>query len=366
VPRGKTAFLSKKRNFCGLTFQNETKKEVVECYFLKLFSENQGYFSKLPHMQITSSSQLCGVFPALFTPLKNDDPRCLHNSIDYDKAKKMIDDLVEAGVHGLIPTGTTGQSATITAKQHLDFIKFTLDYADGRVPIIAGAGSNSTRESIAIINEILKIAEIPMLCVTGYYNNPPQEGIYAHFKALSSETGAKIILYNVPGRTASYIHPNTAIKLAEDKNIIGLKQSVDFRVGEIYCEDTKSIIEQTKGMDFALLSGECGAFIDMLKHGGTGLISATSNIPEAAKIFVELYNSFEKGELEKCYKLQDDSRDYVEAVFCRKNPIPLGSFFNSPLLLPLLSVKDTEHGEEAEARIQKLIKEKAQSLLKYS
>jgi 4-hydroxy-tetrahydrodipicolinate synthase len=317
-------------------------------------------------MRITNSSQLCGVFPALFTPLKNDDLRCLYNSIDYDKAKKMIDDLIEAGVHGLVPTGTTGQSATLSHQQHLDFIKFVLDYVDERVPIIAGAGSNSTRESIEIIKEVLKIAEIPMLCVTGYYNNPPQEGIYSHFKSLSSETGAKIVLYNVPGRTASYIHPNTAIKLAEDKNIIGLKQAVEFRIGEKFCEDTKSIIEQTKNLDFALLSGECGAFIDMLEHGGIGLISATSNIPEAAKIFVELYNAFQEKEFEKCDKLQDDARDYVDAVFCRKNPIPLGTFFNSPLLLPLVSVKDTERGDEAEARIHKLIKEKAQSLLKYS
>jgi len=317
-------------------------------------------------MQITSSSQLCGVFPALFTPLKNDDPRCLYNSIDYEKAKKMIDDLIGVGVHGFAPVGTTGQSATLSTEQHLDFIKFTLDYVDGRVPIIAGAGSNSTKESIEIIQEILKIAEVPMLCLTGYYNTPPQEGIYAHFKALSSETGAKIVMYNVPGRTANYMHPNTIIKLAEDKNIIGLKQAVEFRIGEKFCEDTKSIIEQTKNLDFTIVSGEDGAFIDMLEFGGTGLISATANIPEAAKIFVELYNNFQKGETEKCDKLQDDARDYVEAVFCRKNPIPLGTFFNSPLLLPLVSVKDTERGDEAEMRIQKLIKEKAQSLLKYS
>ncbi|MCL2100271.1 MAG: 4-hydroxy-tetrahydrodipicolinate synthase [Fibromonadales bacterium] len=317
-------------------------------------------------MQITSSSQLRGVFPALFTPLKSDDPRCLYNSIDYEKAKQMIDDLIGAGVHGLVPVGTTGQSSTLSHQQHLDFIKFTLDYVDGRVPVIAGAGSNSTRESIEIIKTIQKIAEVPMLCVTGYYNAPPQEGIYAHFKALSSETGAKIVLYNVPGRTANYMHPSTIIKLAEDKNIIGLKQAVDFRIGEKHCEDTKLIIEQTKNLDFATLSGEDGSFIDMLEHGGTGLISASANIPEASKIFVDLYNAFQNQEFEKCDQLQDEARDYVEAVFCRKNPIPLGTFFNSPLMLPLVSVKDTERGEEAQARIHKLIKEKAQSLLKYS
>ncbi|MDR2584022.1 MAG: 4-hydroxy-tetrahydrodipicolinate synthase [Fibromonadaceae bacterium] len=323
-------------------------------------------FSKFSAMQITNSTQLRGVFPALFTPLKNDDFCCMRNSIDYVKAKKMIDDLIEVGVHGFVPVGTTGQSATLSVAQHLDFIKFVLDYVDDRVPIIAGAGSNSTRESVELIKEILKIEEVPVLCVTGYYNNPPQEGIYAHFKALSSETGARIILYNVPGRTANYIHPTTIIRLAADKNIIGLKQAVEFKIGEKYHEDTKSIVEQTRSLDFALISGEDSAFIDMLEIGGTALISSTANIPEAAKIFVDLYNSFNKKEFEKCDQLQDDTRDYVEAVFSRKNPIPLGTFFNSPLLLPLVSVKDTERGDEAEARIHKLIKEKAQSLLKYT
>ena len=225
-------------------------------------------------MQITKASQLTGVFPALFTPLMDDDPKCLRNSIDYKKMEKMIDDLIAAGVSGILPVGTTGQSATVTHKQHLDIIKFTLDYVDGRVPVIAGAGSNCTRESVEMIEEVLKIAEVPVLCVTGYYNNPSQEGIEKHFKTLSSETGAKIIIYNVPGRTASYVHPDTLIALSEDKNIIGLKQAVDFRIGEKFHEDTKRVINETKNNDFAVLSGEDGFFIDMLEMGGTGLVSA--------------------------------------------------------------------------------------------
>ena len=316
-------------------------------------------------MQITNAAQLCGVFPALFPPLKDDDPKNLHNSIDYETMKRMIDDLINAGVSGILPVGTTGQSATVTHKQHLDIIKFTLDYVDGRVPVIAGAGSNCTRESVEMIQEVEKIAEVPVLCVTGYYNNPSQEGIEKHFKTLSSETGAKIIIYNVPGRTASYVHPDTLISLSEDKNIIGLKQAVDFRIGEKYHEDTVRVIKETKNNDFTVLSGEDGFFIDMLELGGTGLVSATANIPEAAKIFVDLYNSFQKGEAQKCDDLQDAARDFVEATFCRKNPIPLGTMFNSPLFQPMCSVRDTARGDEAEARIMKLIREKAPSLLKY-
>ena len=316
-------------------------------------------------MHIQNSTQLRGVYPAIFTPLQNDDPKRLRNGIDFKKAALMIDDLIAAGVHGIVPVGTTGQSATLTHQQHLDFIKFTLGHVNGRVPVIAGAGSNCTRESVEMIQQVLKIAEVPVLCVTGYYNNPPQEGIYQHFHTLSEETGAKIVIYNVPGRTANYIHPNTLIRLADDKNIIGLKQAVDFRIGETYHEDTKSVIAQTKDKGFAVMSGEDNAFIDMLELGGVGLISATANIPEAARLFVELYHAFQRGEFQKCDDLQDEVRDYVEATFCRKNPIALGTLFNSPLLQPLVDVRSTERGEEAEARIRKLIREKAQSLLKY-
>ncbi|MFA6341744.1 MAG: 4-hydroxy-tetrahydrodipicolinate synthase [Fibrobacteraceae bacterium] len=316
-------------------------------------------------MQITQSSQLYGVFPALFTPLLDDDSKHLRNSIDYKKMEKMIDDMIAAGVHGIVPVGTTGQSATVTHVQHLAIIKFTLDYVDGRVPVIAGAGSNCTRESVDMIQDVMKIAEVPVLCVTGYYNNPSQEGIEKHFKTLSEETGAKIVIYNVPGRTASYIHPDTLIRLSEDKNIIGLKQAVEFRIGEKYHEDTLRVIKETKNHDFVVLSGEDGSFVDMLEMGGRGLISASANIPEAAHIFVNLFNAFEKGESARCNDLQDMARDFIETTFCRKNPIPLGTLFNSPLFQPLVSVRDTARGEEAEARIMKLIREKAPTLLKY-
>ena len=110
-------------------------------------------------MQITNASQLTGVFPALFTPLKNDDPKNLRNSIDYKKMGQMIDDVIAAGASGVLPAVTTGQSATVSPQQHLDVIKFTLDYVDGRVPVIAGAGSNCTRESIEMIENVQKIAQ---------------------------------------------------------------------------------------------------------------------------------------------------------------------------------------------------------------
>ena len=142
------------------------------------------------------------------------------------------------------------------------------------------------------VENVLKIAPVAVLCVTGYYNNPPQEGLLKHYRTLSSETGAKIVIYNVPGRTSSYVHPDTLIELAEDKNIIGLKQAVEFGFGEKFHEDTMRVIKETKGKDFAVMSGEDGLFADLLEMGGTGIVSATGNIPEATKIFVDLYKAF--------------------------------------------------------------------------
>lgn len=315
---------------------------------------------------IHSADALKGIFPALFTPLKANDPKGLHNSIDYDKAKLMIDDLIAQGVHGLVPVGTTGQSATLTHQHHVDFIKFTIDYTDNRVPIIAGAGSNCTRESIETIQKIqTTTGELSFLCVTGYYNNPPQEGLVRHFETLVAETGAKIVIYNVPGRTNSYLSPETIIRLAHNPKIIGLKQAVDFKSPGQYREDTLHIIQETKNLGFSVLTGEDDAFYDMLSMGGKGMISATSNIPEAASLFVKLYSKFLKGNTAEALKIQESCSDFITACFLRKNPIPLAAFFNSPVYLPLISLKDTENGEELFKQLLDTIELKAPTLKKY-
>ena len=194
---------------------------------------------------IATAAELAGVFPALFTPLKDDDPSRLRNSIDFAKAKTIIDDLIAAGVSGLVPVGTTGQSPTVSHSQHVEMIKFTVDYVDGRVPVIAGAGSNCTRETVEVIQAIQKAAgDLACLCVTGYYNNPPQEGLVLHYETVARETGAKIVIYNVPGRTSSYIEPDTLVHLAGNANVIGLKQAVDFKNPGKHREDTLDVIRR--------------------------------------------------------------------------------------------------------------------------
>ncbi len=315
---------------------------------------------------LKTAKEFAGVFPAIFTPLKNDDPACLRNTVDYAKAKSIIDDLINAGVNGLVPVGTTGQSPTVSQSQHIDFIKFTVEYVAGRVPVIAGAGSNCTRETVEMVQAIQKgVGELACLCVTGYYNNPPQEGLVAHYETVARETGAKIIIYNVPGRTSSYIEAETLVHLSRHANIIGLKQSVDFKSPGKLQEDTRSIISQSDRENFSVVSGEDDSLFSILELGGRGIITASGNIPEVAKVFLAIIKSYHDGDRKTAEALQAGLEPIIKAVFCRKNPVPLGTFFNSPLYLPLVSLRDTKGGQVEHDRIMELILTKAPSLRKY-
>jgi len=315
---------------------------------------------------VKSAQQLRGIFPALFTPLKRNDSKCINNGIDFDKAAQMIEDLIDKGIHGLVPMGTTGQSATVTPKQHVDFIRFTLEIVQNRVPVIAGAGSNCTRESIDTIKQIQdSVGNLAFLCVTGYYNTPPQEGLIKHFITLAEETGAPLVLYNVPGRTNNYMEAATILKLAEHPQIIGLKQAVDFKNPGTYREDTSKIIQSTTPDSFAVLTGEDDSLCDILKMGGSGMISATANIPEAAHLFKTAFEQFEYGNSPDAEALQNEVMPYVKMVFMRKNPIPLASLFNSPIYLPMVALKDTQNGAQDYELLMKFISEKAPSLHKY-
>lgn len=317
-------------------------------------------------LSVNSAQEFKGVFPALFTPLKNDDPSRLRNSIDYAKAKIIIDDLIAVGVNGLVPVGTTGQSPTVSHKQHLEFIKFTVEYVAGRVPIIAGAGSNCTRETVEMIQNIHReVGAVACLCVTGYYNNPPQEGLVAHYETVAKETGAKLIIYNVPGRTSSYLEAETLVRLSENTNIIGLKQSVDFKSPGKFLDETKAMLGAVNKQNFSVVSGEDDSLLAILELGGSGIITASGNIPEVSKTMLDIIKFYRDGDRTKAAELQASLDEIVKAVFCRKNPIPLGTFFNSPLYLPMVSVKETKGGDEAHANIMSLVATITTSLKKY-
>lgn len=309
------------------------------------------------------SSDLVGVHVALITPLLSDCKRNLRNSIDFKKAEKMIEDLIAQGVDGIVPTATTGQSPTVTPKQHLEFIKFVLDKVAGRVKVIAGAGSNCTRETIDMVGEIQKISQgTPCLCVTGYYNNPPQEGIQAHYEAIVEETGAPVVMYNVPGRTASYIEPETIIALAHNPKILGLKQSVNFADPGKFRDDTVRIARETASLDFTLVSGEDGWFLDILELGGKGIVSASANIPEAAKLFLEVHRRHFAGDSVAARQAQKALAPYISWVFARKSPIPLATMFNTPVFLPLVDFAATAGGQELVAEMEAWASKAAPSL----
>jgi 4-hydroxy-tetrahydrodipicolinate synthase len=310
--------------------------------------------------------RLSGLHVALFTPLLDDCPKRLYNSIDFEKATKMIDTLLAAGVRSFIPVGTTGQSPTVTGEQHVEFVRFVHAKVHGKANIIAGAGSNCTRESVELIREIHAIdPQMPCLCVTGYYNNPPQEGLYDHFVTIAEDGGADIILYNAPSRTASYLEPDTIIRLAAHPRIVGLKQSVDFVSQGQYREDTLQILSATAGTGFTILSGEDGGLASLLEMGGHGLISATSNIPEAATRFLAILESHLQGNLGEMHRIQEELNPFINAVFSRKSPIPLAAFFGSPVFQPLTPLQATAGGEELWSDLVDWAKREAPSLQRW-
>lgn len=311
-------------------------------------------------------TRFAGLHVALFTPLLDDCPKRLYNSIDYEKASSMIDALYAVGVRSFIPVGTTGQSPTVTTEQHVEFVRFVHGKLHGKASIIAGAGSNCTRESVELVREIHAIdPAMPCLCVTGYYNNPPQEGMVDHFLTLAEDGGADLILYNAPGRTASYLEPETIAKLASHPRIVGLKQSVDFMNPGRYREDTLEVIRLTAEEDFAILSGEDDGLASLLEMGGQGLISATSNIPEAAALFLSLLSAHSGGNPEEAFRIQAKLQPFVKAVFSRKSPIPLGAFFGSPLFQPLAPLQSTQGGEELWAELTRWARLEAPSLQRW-
>jgi len=309
---------------------------------------------------------LAGVHVALFTPLRADDPKRLRNSLDLEKAAGMIEDLLKEGVDGIVPIGTTGQSPTVTPEQHLDFVRFVIERVAGRARIIAGAGSNCTRESVDMVKEIQKVAPgTPCLCVTGYYNNPPQRGLIEHFETLADETGAPLVLYNVPSRTCSYLEPDTLVHLARHPGIIGVKQAVDFANPGDFREDTRAVIERTKGLDFAVVSGEDDGFLPILELGGTGLVTATGNIPEAARLFLAMHRQFLSGNLDAARATRETLLGYIRWVFARKNPIPLATLFASPVFLPLVDMADTPNGPRDVEEMMAWVETNAPSLWRW-
>ena len=249
-----------------------------------------------------------GSIVAIVTPFKN-------GKIDEDALRELIEFQIENGTHGIVPCGTTGESPTLSHEEHEYVIELTVEAVNKRVPVIAGTGSNSTKEAIRLTRFAKEIGADAALVVVPYYNKPTQEGLYQHFKQIASQVDIPIILYNIPGRSGVNVAPETIARLAGDfKNIVGVKEAA----GSI---PQASKIFQLCGMDFLVLSGEDALNFPLLSIGAQGFITVTANI--APRDVAELYNSFNKGDIEKARDLHYKLMPLNETLFIETNPIPI-------------------------------------------
>lgn len=249
-----------------------------------------------------------GSIVALVTPFKDD-------KVDEAKIKELIDFQVRNGTQGIVPCGTTGESPTLSHEEHQRVVEICIEATAGRVPIIAGTGSNSTAEAISLTKHAAKAGAQAALVVTPYYNKPSQEGIFRHFKAIAESVDIPIILYNIAGRTARNIETPTVVRLVHNcKNIIGVKEAS----GSL--DQMQDVIQQCP-KNFILLSGDDGLTLPVLSIGGVGVISVLANI--VPREVVKLIDAFNRGHLRQAREQHYFLLPLVKALFIDTNPIPV-------------------------------------------
>ena len=233
--------------------------------------------------------------------------------VDEEALKKLIDFHIQNGTSVIVPCGTTGESATLTHEEHNLVIELTVRQAAGRAKVLAGAGSNATHEAIQLTEAAEKLGADGVLHITPYYNKPTQEGLYQHFKAIAESTKIPVVLYNVPGRTAVNMLPETVARLSQISNIVGIKEASSL--------DQASRILDLCPPDFSVISGEDALTLPMMKLGATGVISVTANI--VPKICAEMISAFEKGNISRAQEIHLKLYNLHQAMFCETNPIPV-------------------------------------------
>ena len=254
-----------------------------------------------------------GSMVAIVTPFSASSGKRL--VVDEKKLRELIDFQIKNGSSGIVPCGTTGESATLSFEEHDRVIEITIEQVKKRVPVIAGTGSNSTEEAIMLTKHAAKKGADASLQVSPYYNRPTQKGLYEHFKAIADSVEIPIILYNIASRTGVNIEPETLAKLAHDcKNIVGVKEAS----GNL---DQMSRIKALCPKSFDLISGDDSLTLPVLSIGGTGIISVVANI--VPRDVADLVNEFEKGNIKKAKDLHFKLLPLIKAVFIETNPIPV-------------------------------------------
>lgn len=247
-----------------------------------------------------------GAFTALITPLRNGE-------VDEQSLVDLINFQIDQGINGLVPCGTTGESATLSFKEHKRVIELTVKTVAGRVPVIAGAGANNTLEAIELTESAKESGADAVLSVAPYYNKPSQEGIYQHFKAITDAVDIPIFLYNVPGRTVVNIQPETVARLAQIKNVIGIKEA---------CGNLAQITDVLRlcPKDFVLMSGDDFTAMPTVFVGGKGVISVISNL--APKATAELMKASLENDVDKARELHYAYYPLMKLMFRNPSPAP--------------------------------------------
>ncbi|WP_261664217.1 4-hydroxy-tetrahydrodipicolinate synthase [Deinococcus sp. Marseille-Q6407] len=281
---------------------------------------------------------LSGVYTALITPFTRDgwvDEAALADLIEYQ---------IESGVSGLVPCGTTGESPTLSHAEHDHVVDFTVRQAAGRVPVIAGTGSNSTAEAIQLSQHAEMSGVDGVLLISPYYNKPTQKGLYQHFRAVAEAVNIPVVLYNIQGRTAVNIETPTLVRLAQDcHNIVGVKEAS----GSL--EQMSGVIEQ-RLPGFQVVSGDDNMVLDLLELGGHGVISVASNVIPAQ--MAELVRLARAGQQAEARALEATLEPFFRACFCETNPIPIKTalaeygWCEETFRLPMTTLEDEAHREQ--------------------
>jgi len=248
-----------------------------------------------------------GSFTALVTPFKN-------GAVDERAFRDLVEWQIAEGTNGLVPVGTTGESPTLSHDEHKQVVEWCIDQAKGRVPVVAGAGSNSTREAIELARHAEEAGADAVLVVTPYYNKPTQEGLYQHFKAINDAIGIPIIMYNIPARSVIDMSVDTMKRLYDLKNIAGVK---DATASMVRVSQQRAAV----GEGFNQLSGEDATALGFMAHGGHGCISVTSNV--APRLCAEFQSACLRGDYAAALELQDKLMPLHQNLFIETSPAPV-------------------------------------------
>jgi len=270
-------------------------------------------------------------YTALLTPFKD-------NKVDYEGYKKLIDFQIENGTHGLVPVGTTGESPTLSHDEHKKLVEVCIEQSNGRVPVIAGAGSNSTAEAVDFVKHACSAGADGLLIVTPYYNKPTQSGLLAHYNELIKNSNKPIIIYDIPGRSVIKMSDETMALLAENDLIVGVKDA------------TADLARPTRlqniiGDDFIQLSGEDATALAYLAAGGHGCISVTANI--APKLLSRMHNAWKQGDISTAQEINKKLMPLHDALFCETSPGPLKyaaslmGICSSEARLPIVDIEES-------------------------